>query len=133
MRTLLFLILLMIGAGQLRAQSILPPQRLRVVTSGTVLKLAWDPSSSDNTVGYSIYWRLNDHNYTSAGTGFEFVIGRTNTTVILTNLASQGVYHFVATVATDVGSESRFSNEASWTNGVVAPPVPPQRLRVVVP
>jgi len=120
---------LLIGTCHLCAQSVLPPQRLRVVATGAVVNLTWEPSSSDRTIGYSIYWRLNDQNYAAPGTGFEFVIGRTNRSLVLTNLATPGVYNFVATVATDVGSESGFSNRASWTNGV--PPQIPRGLRVV--
>lgn len=102
------------------------------------VKLAWDESLEPGVVGYSLYWRLNDHNYTGTNTGFAFIVGKTNTTVTVPNLEqTNAVYNFVVTSSDGLNQESPYSNEAHWTNGVAPgytndPLIPPQRLRVVI-
>lgn len=102
-------------------------QRLPSFRSPTVLTnqnvgLAWDKSSSASVTGYKAYIGNAPRSYTnSINTG-------TNLTATFSNCISGRTYYFAATAYNDVGLESDFSNEVSYTVPTV--PVPPGNLRI---
>ncbi len=71
--------------------------------------LAWDPSPDTNVVSYNVYWGVVSRGYTNLVN----VVG-TNA-VTISGLARGATYYFAATALNDVGLESPFSNEASYS------------------
>jgi hypothetical protein len=73
--------------------------------AGASISLEWNPSSSANVVGYSIFYGVASHQYT-----FSLDAG-TNTTITVSGLVDGQTYYF-ATIAYDSeGGESSYSNE----------------------
>lgn len=71
--------------------------------------LVWDPSPSENIVGYNVYYGGSTRNYTN-------VVSAGNTTsVTISNLVTGCTYFFAATAIDSFGLESDFSEEAIYT------------------
>jgi hypothetical protein len=75
------------------------------------VSLAWDPSTSEDVVGYKVYVGLSPGNY-----GDPIVIGN-QTSYTVTGLSDGNTYYFAATAYDQSGNESGFSNEVSTTVG----------------
>lgn len=74
--------------------------------------LAWDPSTSTNIVGYSIY-------YGTASTSYTNMIPVGNVTQLtVSNLAENVTYFFTATAFDSSGLESDFSAEVSYSMNI---------------
>lgn len=81
------------------------------------IMLAWNPSPSTNIVGYNIYYGIHSGVYTN-------VLPCGNVTnAVVTNLWAGRTYYFAATTLNDIGLESEYSQEISYTvpGGVVPP------------
>jgi|GEM_PF-2418692 len=74
------------------------------------VSLAWDPSISEDVVGYKIYYG----NFSGSYHSFHTVTNRTTYTV--TGL-SEGTYYFAVTAFDSAGNESGYSNEVSTVVG----------------
>jgi hypothetical protein len=74
------------------------------------VSLAWDPSISEDVVGYKIYYG----NFSGSYHSFRTVTNRTTYTV--TGLAD-GTYYFAVTAFDSAGNESGYSNEVSTVVG----------------
>jgi hypothetical protein len=79
------------------------------------VSLAWDPSASENVVGYKVYYGNASRSYDS----FQTVTNQTSCTV--TDL-SDGTYYFAVTAFDSAGNESGYSNEVSANVGDGTPP-----------
>jgi type VI protein secretion system component Hcp len=77
------------------------------------VSLAWNPSASDDVVGYKIYIGNSSGNYNDTIT-----IGN-QTSYTVTDL-SDGTYSFAVTAFDATGNESGFSNEVSTTVGATS-------------
>lgn len=101
--------------------------------------LAWNPNCDPQVTGYRVYWSTNvtvlTTNVTPAyvddcGTNhvqrtntyhmpYSFSApsagGRTNCTLTVSNLVARATYAFVVTATNDVGLESDYSNEVTFT------------------
>lgn len=71
------------------------------------VSLAWNPSASEDVVGYKIYFGLSSGNY-----GEPIVIGN-QTSYTVTDLSDATTYYFSVTAYDLSGNESGFSNEVS--------------------
>ena len=81
--------------------------------------LNWNPSVATNVAGYKIYFGTASLDYTNS-----VVVGNaTNATI--SGLVAGRTYYFAATTYDDVGDESDYSGEASYT---VPMPVPTTTL-----
>lgn len=82
----------------------------------TSVLLGWDVNTETNVMGYKLLAGSASRTYTITNT----VMGRASTSGIVTNVPSGKV--FFALVAFDqVGIDSDFSNEVTWTNRLSAP------------
>jgi hypothetical protein len=88
-----FVVLLCLGQLQVFSQSV---------------SLTWNPSTDTNAVGYKIYFGGASGVYTNS-----FGIG-TATNVMVYGLTPGATYYFCATTVTASGTESPFSNEATY-------------------
>jgi len=83
--------------------------------------LAWDPPSpSSGVAGYNLYYGAASRTYTNA-----LRTAVTSTSLTITNLVPGVTYFFAATTTDDIGLESEYSEEASYTvptAGLNAPP-----------
>jgi hypothetical protein len=79
--------------------------------------LAWD-STTNNIAGYKIYYGEASHTYTHTNT----VANSNATGVTISNLVIGTTYYFAATAYDSSNLESDYSNEAIYTNVVLAPP-----------
>ena len=77
------------------------------------VSLAWNPSASEDVVGYKIYTGNSSGNYNDTIT-----IGN-QTSYTVTDL-SDGTYFFAVTAFDAAGNESGFSNEVSTTIGATS-------------
>ncbi len=100
--------------------------------AAATVKLAWEPSGSDNVAGYKVYYRANSGELPLAGT--EAAQGASpidvgNVTEASLDLPAGHAWHFRATAYNAAGYESTLSNEAvaDWTT-----PQPPQNLQISV-
>lgn len=84
--------------------------------------LAWDPSPSPSVVGYRIYHGVASRSYTN-----QISTGST-TSGTLSNLIEGATYYFAATAVNDLGVESEFSDELSYTVPAVQNPNQPPTL-----
>lgn len=76
--------------------------------------LTWNPINDTNVVGYKIYYGTQSHNYTQS-------VDAKNATNVVISLPTPGVtYYFAATDYDSSGSESAFSNEATFVAPVAA-------------
>lgn len=75
--------------------------------------LAFDASPSSNVAGYKIYWGTAPRVYTNSVS-----VGRSNTTVSVSNLVQGQKYYFAATAFDALGIESVESNEAIFPQPV---------------
>jgi len=82
--------------------------------------LTWDPSPSTNVVEYRLYYGTASRAYT------EILNVGPATTATVTNLVGGTTYYFAVTTVDDLGLESDFSDEVSYTPPVVAVSVPAQ-------
>ena len=95
---------------------------LAVFTSASALAassvtLAWD-GTTNNIAGYKIYYGVASHTYTYTNT----VADSRATSVTISNLIVGATYYFAATAYDSANLESDYSNEAIYTNVVLAPP-----------
>lgn len=93
-----------------------------VVAHATGVILAWDPSPDTDVVGYTIYYGTASRTYTNTVT-----LGNV-TNGAVTGLQPGITYYFAVTALNDIGLESEFSNEVSFTPPVV--PSPPGRILI---
>lgn len=89
------------------AQPVLPATPIK---TNTPVTLAWDASPTTNVTHYFI--RRGDKS--GAYTDMIRVNGRTNLTVIWTNVVASSTNYFIATAANDANLESDPSNEISY-------------------
>ncbi len=85
--------------------------------ASTNVTLAWDASTDTNVAGYKVYYGTVSGIYTSTVT----VPGRTNTSVVRTNMVPWRYYYFAASDYASNGIESLPSPEIVWTNRGNAP------------
>jgi len=118
---LLFIALAILGASVAEAQTV---GRTNVPPSVT---LSWTAVPTNGIAGYNVYFGGASGIYTNQVQ----ILGATNTSCVLTNVTSGGVYYCVVTIFTS-GSpalESNYSSEVSAT--VPATPAAPAGLKVV--
>ena len=77
--------------------------------SARSVRLAWDPSPSDNVAGYNIYYGVASRAYTN------MLAAGAATNLLVPNLIEGTRYYFTATSMNSRGLESHFSNEAVYT------------------
>ena len=77
--------------------------------AGADAQLSWNPSSSTNIAGYTVYCGAASNNYTNH---FD---ARNQTNAIVTGLTVGANYYFVVTAYSADGRESPPSNEATYT------------------
>jgi len=82
----------------------------------STVTLAWDPSPGTNIAGYRIYYGASSGNYTNM-----LAVGNA-TSATISNLVAGATYYIAATAYDTSNLESDFSNEASYTNVLLAPP-----------
>jgi Fibronectin type III domain/Putative binding domain, N-terminal len=91
---------------------------LACITSGLLLHkeafggqatLAWDPESASGLAGYRVHYGTVSKNYSSA------LDAGNQTTATITGLTAGATYYFAATAYNTAGTESAFSNEATYT------------------
>jgi len=88
---------------------------LAIIVSNTVstraanVTLAWDRSPDATVTGYRVYYGPASGNYTNSA-----AVGDV-TNAIISNLVQGGTYFFAATAMNELGDESDFSNEATYS------------------
>ena len=105
--------------------------------SAASVRLGWDANCNTNVLGYNLYWGSATNStlrvvnaYTddcgifhAATTNVFFgaytnsisIMGRTNTTGVISNLVARTTYNFAVTSKDGTGLESDFSNEVTYT------------------
>jgi len=78
------------------------------VPAGQSVTLAWSPSFATNATGYNIYYGVTSHAYTN----MVHVSNVTHTTI--PGLVAGTTYYFAATTYDSLGTQSGYSNEASY-------------------
>jgi hypothetical protein len=71
--------------------------------------LAWNANAPNTIAGYHLYYGGTTKSYTNV------VDSGGSTTVAITNLSGGSTYYFAVTAYDDIGLESDFSNEISYT------------------
>jgi len=77
--------------------------------AGQSVNLAWNPSSDHNAIGYKVYYGVASQTYTNM-----INVGNV-TSANISGLVKGVTYYFAATSYSSTGSESPFSNEATYT------------------
>ncbi|MBE0544875.1 MAG: fibronectin type III domain-containing protein [Verrucomicrobia bacterium] len=91
-------------------------------TAARNVTLAWDASASPSVVGYRVYHGVASRNYTNQ------VSAGNTTSGTLSNLVEGTTYFIAATAVNDLGVESEFSDELSYTVPAVQSPNQPPTL-----
>jgi hypothetical protein len=114
--------------------------------------LAWDANCDSRVAGYKVYYGTNGVTSTNVVPAYiddcgvsqpqqtqihhlpytfsETTVGRTNTSLTITNLLPTFTYSFVVTAYDDQGLESDYSNEVTYTvPTTTTPPQPPAALK----
>lgn len=86
--------------------------------------LAWDVSPDPSVASYNVYYGVQSRTYTNTVS----VVGRTNVTCTIPNLARGVTYFFAATCVSTNGLESDYSAEVSYRTLTV--PQPPPNFRI---
>jgi hypothetical protein len=76
---------------------------------GASVTLAWNPSPDSNVTGYRLYYGTASHNYTNT------VPADLSATATVAGLAEGATYVFAVTAINNLGMESDYSNEISYT------------------
>lgn len=82
------------------------------ITQASTVRLQWNESTETNVVGYRVYWGPASLTYDH----FMEVLGRTNTTTVVSNLISAPIYFVTVRSFTDDGLESVISGEITVKN-----------------
>lgn len=80
--------------------------------------LAWNPPTNSAVVGYYFCWGTNSGQYTATNS-----YPNTQSSCTISSLAAGQAYYFAIQSFAADGSVSAFSNEASFTNAAVLPPL----------
>jgi hypothetical protein len=83
------------------------------------ITLAWDPNAEPDVVGYNLYVRLNDSEYSLLYGMTLDDIDPSNPQFMVTNLETDVAYDFVVTAENADGLESDFSNVVSVLNSEI--------------
>ena len=110
-----------IGLMRFLEATLIPAALITPVQGAQSVALAWKPSSESGIVNFTIYYGVACRDYTTS------VSVGTATNATIAGLYEGTSYYFAVTASNNLGLESDFSNEISYT---VPEPIPKLQIRV---